>query len=336
MKQLTIVCGAIIKDGKLLIAKRNTQQGYGIWEFPGGKVEKDETLQAALIRELQEELGLICEIEQCMGMVHDQQGNLHLHVYGFVCHIKAGSLQLSAHSEAKWVSPQELYAYEFQKSDRVFLDYVQPTSQRLLIDLSQTLKDHAPVYPEDPAMRLEEIAQVEKDGFSDYQLTSGMHVGTHIDAPAHMVRHGKQIDELSLEQLLGPAKVFDVFQQNPIALTTQMQTQIQPNDIVLFFTGHEHAYGSDNYFYDFPCLDATLVAFLRERKVSMIGIDAPSFEPDPYTFHHALFEDEILLIENLCNLYQLLGHKKIYVTALPIKISASGALARVIATLEKE
>ena len=67
------------------------------------------------------------------------------------------------------------------------------------IDLTHTVTKNMPTFPGDPKHQLNQIAFLEDDGFIDFQITSGMHVGTHIDAPAHMIAGGKKISEISLD-----------------------------------------------------------------------------------------------------------------------------------------
>jgi arylformamidase len=65
-----------------------------------------------------------------------------------------------------------------------------------LIDLTQTFGSMMPVYPGDPAPELKQITTIETHGFTDHQLTTAMHVGTHMDAPLHMIAGGKKIAEM--------------------------------------------------------------------------------------------------------------------------------------------
>jgi len=69
-----------------------------------------------------------------------------------------------------------------------------------LIDLTHTFIEDMPVYPGDPASKLKQIANIEKDGFVDHEIKTAMHVGTHMDAPLHMIQDGKKLSELSLEK----------------------------------------------------------------------------------------------------------------------------------------
>lgn len=71
------------------------------------------------------------------------------------------------------------------------------------VDLSIPLTEQTPVYPGDPRPRIEPAAVLEKDGYEDHIVSFGTHVGTHIDAPAHMLKGGKMLDQFPIERLLG-------------------------------------------------------------------------------------------------------------------------------------
>ena len=77
------------------------------------------------------------------------------------------------------------------------------------IDLSHTFESHMPVYPGDPEPETTQIAFIEKDGYNDFQVKTGMHVGTHIDAPLHMINEGVRIPELPLEKFFGRGRLID-------------------------------------------------------------------------------------------------------------------------------
>ena len=66
MKEMDVVCGAIQIDDKFLIARRSKGADPGFWEFPGGKVEQNESREEALIRELKEELDVDVEVKSIL------------------------------------------------------------------------------------------------------------------------------------------------------------------------------------------------------------------------------------------------------------------------------
>lgn len=124
MKICHVVCGAIIQDRQYLIAKRGKGIGEDYWEFPGGKVEINESHEAAIIRELKEELNVDVRILNYVTSVDDVQDEIHLCIHSYRCAIKKGTPKLQVHKEMKWVSPQDLYHYNFQKADRLILDLI--------------------------------------------------------------------------------------------------------------------------------------------------------------------------------------------------------------------
>lgn len=67
------------------------------------------------------------------------------------------------------------------------------------IDLTQPVTENMQVYPGDPQSTLKQIAFIEADGSNDFQVQTGMHVGTHIDAPFHMIQNGKKLHEYPVD-----------------------------------------------------------------------------------------------------------------------------------------
>ena len=124
MKELDIVCGAIQIDNKFLIAKRSKGADPGFWEFPGGKVEKGESREEALIRELKEELELNVCVVKYLCSVDDIRKDMILHVHAFLCKIVQGTIKLHVHDEYQLVDAQDLYKYKFQKADHDILDQI--------------------------------------------------------------------------------------------------------------------------------------------------------------------------------------------------------------------
>jgi 8-oxo-dGTP diphosphatase len=111
---LLVVAAALVDpDGRVLIAQRPEGKSMaGLWEFPGGKVETGETPEAALIRELQEELGITVK-EPCLApftFASHTYGAFHLLMPLYICRRWDGSPQNLTHAALKWVRPRELLA----------------------------------------------------------------------------------------------------------------------------------------------------------------------------------------------------------------------------------
>lgn len=122
MKEIDVVCGAILKDEKYLIAKRAKGVDEGFWEFPGGKVEPNESQVDAIIRELKEELEIDVKVIKYLCSIDDIRTNIIIHVHAYLCEIIKGNIHLNNHDEIHFVIPNELYNYQFQKADKEILD----------------------------------------------------------------------------------------------------------------------------------------------------------------------------------------------------------------------
>ena len=119
MKRKTIkVAAAIIhKDDKVLA----TQRGYGDykdwWEFPGGKLEAGETPEAALVREIKEELDSEIEVEKYLTTVEHDYPEFHLSMDCYWCKVKSGKLTLIEHEAAKWLPLDNLHQVNWLPAD---------------------------------------------------------------------------------------------------------------------------------------------------------------------------------------------------------------------------
>ena len=117
MKTIHVVA-AIIKDGDKIFA---TQRGYGEfkdgWEFPGGKIEENETAEKALIREIKEELNTTIKIEQYFDSAEYDYPNFHLSMKCYICSIVEGELILLEHESAKWLHKDDIDSVDWLPAD---------------------------------------------------------------------------------------------------------------------------------------------------------------------------------------------------------------------------
>lgn len=118
MKTIHVVC-AILREGDRVFA---TQRGYGdykdYWEFPGGKLEPGETPQAALRREIREELDAEIHVGDLLVTVEADYPGFHLHMDCFWAAVAAGELKLKEHEAARWVEPESLEDLPWLPADR--------------------------------------------------------------------------------------------------------------------------------------------------------------------------------------------------------------------------
>jgi kynurenine formamidase len=203
-----------------------------------------------------------------------------------------------------------------------------------LIDLSHTIRKDIPPFPGSDPLQIEQIRTLQSDGFNDYRLTTGMHAGTHIDGPMHMTPDTRTIAEITLEMFTGKGVLIDVRGEKEIEFRESFRKIIQPESIVLFYSGLSDNYGKPGYFTDYPDFSKEFAGFLVGQKVKMIGLDWPSPDHPPYLIHEILMRNDILILENLTNLTQLLRETSFEVFAFPLKIEADSSGVRVVARVK--
>lgn len=128
VKTVLVVAVALIDtDGRVLIAKRPEGKSLaGLWEFPGGKVEPGERPEAALIRELKEELG-IDVTEACLApfvFTSHAYESFHLLMPLYLCRRWSGVVQAHEHSALKWVRPAQLPDYPMPPADEPLIAWL--------------------------------------------------------------------------------------------------------------------------------------------------------------------------------------------------------------------
>ncbi len=113
------VVAAVIKDGNRIFA---TARGYGefkgLWEFPGGKIEKDETSQQALMREIKEELTVDINVGNLIQTIEYDYPTFHLSMDCFWAEVIAGQLFLKEAEDAKWLAKDEVDTVKWLPADR--------------------------------------------------------------------------------------------------------------------------------------------------------------------------------------------------------------------------
>lgn len=116
-KHIDVVAGAILRDGKVFGACRSYGVYAGTWEFAGGKVETGESDEAALMREIREELGIEIALVRLLGIVDHDYPEYHMNMRLYVCRHVAGEPQLRVHSEGRWLGRSDLYTVPWFEAD---------------------------------------------------------------------------------------------------------------------------------------------------------------------------------------------------------------------------
>ena len=198
----------------------------------------------------------------------------------------------------------------------------------MLIDLSRPLYGGMPVYPGDTAVSLTEEKTLARNGYTAYVLRTGLHAGTHADAPLHLVAGGGKIDGMPLSRFVAPGVLLSDLSALP-------PREIPNGAAVLFETGMDELYGTPAYYADHPVISEELCEYLIQRQVSMVGLDAPSPDHFPFPIHRRLLGAGIPILENLTNLNALRGHSFTLI-ALPLPLSAEASPVRAAAILTDE
>jgi len=118
------VAAAIIEDGqgKILIARRKKGKSQeGLWEFPGGKIELEETPEECLERELREEMNIEIEPYAYFGENDHWYGETHIRLITYRAGLVSGEIKLVDHDEYSWVNPSQLGEFAFAPADIRFV-----------------------------------------------------------------------------------------------------------------------------------------------------------------------------------------------------------------------
>lgn len=199
------------------------------------------------------------------------------------------------------------------------------------IDLSQDISNNIPTYPGDAEVSLIQIKDLYKDKYNAYALSTGLHAGTHIDCPMHLLPNAKTIAEYPIQCFIGNGVLIDVRGQDEISFKSGYNDKIKKDDVVLIYTGMDEKYGEDDYYTKHPVITEELAEFFVSKKIKMLGIDMPSPDFPPFPVHKLLLGNDIFIIENMTNLRELLKIEKFEVFAQPLKIHAEASLVRAFA-----
>ena len=124
MKIVKVVAAVIRNGDKILATARGYGDYKGQWEFPGGKIESDETPQQALIREIKEELDTDIEVGSLIGTIEYDYPKFHLSMECFWCKIISSGFVLKEAQEARWLTKDTLYDVTWLSADMIILENV--------------------------------------------------------------------------------------------------------------------------------------------------------------------------------------------------------------------
>ena len=118
MKKIEVVAAILHRDGAYFATQRGYGEFEGMWEFPGGKIEEGEIAEFALMREIQEELGIDITIDKFLCTTEYDYPSFHLTMHCYICSIEAGEIVLREHKSARWLRPEGLGSVEWLPADK--------------------------------------------------------------------------------------------------------------------------------------------------------------------------------------------------------------------------
>ena len=121
---VNVVAALINIDGKYFIGKRVSGEPAGLYEFPGGKVNHDESNEDALLREIREELSIKIDIIKCLGNVIYEYPTRTINLTLYLCDYVSGIINLHDHSDYKLVTINELDNYNLAPADKKLINLI--------------------------------------------------------------------------------------------------------------------------------------------------------------------------------------------------------------------
>ncbi len=203
-----------------------------------------------------------------------------------------------------------------------------------LIDLSRVFDSDMPVYPDDPVAEIKQVAFFDKHGYNDFTITTGMHVGTHMDAPLHMLSDGAFISDIDIKSFFGRGRLIDARGKSVVDQELLSGVEVEPGDVVVVLTGWGANFKQPSYYLEYPEITEDFAHRAVELGVKIVGMDTPSPDRQPFKVHKILLGNNLLIVENLTNLERLLDVEEFEVIALPPRLRTEAAPVRVVAKIK--
>ena len=121
------VCAAIIKkeDKYFSVQRGPNGEVANKWEFPGGKIEANETHQEALVREIKEELNIEISVDSYLMTVYHEYNTFYLTMHAYECSIINGEIKmLEDQKNYAWLNPSEMLSYDFAEADKPIIEKI--------------------------------------------------------------------------------------------------------------------------------------------------------------------------------------------------------------------
>ncbi len=174
------------------------------------------------------------------------------------------------------------------------------------IDITLPLEKEKTTYPTIPPLEVKWLRKLEEgDNVSLSSISMVVHMGTHVDAPAHVLKGGSLLDDLKLENMCGESKVIDLTGQVVIT-KDELQKHLMERPvekIILLKTGYKNSIETDGQFEtSYAYMDEEAAEFLIERGVKTVGVDTPNVDrygDKSMRIHKKLLSSGLIVVENL-------------------------------------
>jgi len=170
-----------------------------------------------------------------------------------------------------------------------------------IIDISWPITPEMTTYKDRKDIFIKKIKTIEHDGTRESTICMNLHTGTHIDAPAHFMPNGKNVNQLPLESLMGQCQVIDCTHVKEKITVDDLAPIELTKKIALLKTKNSNLLSTAPFDPHFIYLGASGAQYLAEKGVKAIGIDYLGIERNQaaHETHKLLFEHEIIIIEGL-------------------------------------
>ncbi|MHB1629440.1 MAG: cyclase family protein [Bacilli bacterium] len=210
------------------------------------------------------------------------------------------------------------------------------------VDLSIPIVNGIPSFPGEPGGYIIPFAAHEVQGWVSHQLLLYTHLGTHVDAPSHFIPSGKGVLDWDLAQLIGPALIIKL--SHGINGGEELRRQdfqwprpLVAGDRIVVHTGWDKAWGTDQYFKNFPSLGLELVEYLVGCNIGLLAMDTPTpHASQADAVHQLLLSNGTVIVEGLANIDRIpVVEGQIICLPLPLQ-GLDGSPARVVFGYETE
>ena len=134
MRTVNVAAAVIIRDGKIFA----TERGYGDykdgWEFPGGKIEENESPRDAVSREIEEELGVSIGVGDRIYVIEYDYPDFHLHMEAFACTLSGGEIELREHENALWLDRDSIDSVRWLPADEEMIGYLRDNWDDIVLE----------------------------------------------------------------------------------------------------------------------------------------------------------------------------------------------------------